>query len=306
MPKFFCSGRYQKPPTCTYESETRWLGRCPECGRLLAPLVRPSADDAAAGTTLADLVKAAKPIRRVSTGSPEFDRVLGGGFVRGSVALLTGGEGAGKSTLLMQTIKHICEKVRRPAVYASGEQKNESLAYIAQRVGAGSEYVIPVGGQDDMDKIDAVVKEKNPICLVIDSMQRVAFKDIDADFGSARQLSAIASYCNSIIIKSDIVIVLVGHRNSNDEAAGPRSIRHDVDVVLDLDEADPLDFLDDGEGEGEDRSEQKAEAAKGLRVLGCRKNRYGPEKVEALLEMMEDGSGLKTPSRQKSRRLHLV
>ena len=154
----------------------RWLGRCAECGEygsLVEEIERPDAPERAAGrsaspVTLSQLASAREE-ERFSTGIAEFDRVLGGGLVKGSLVLLGGEPGIGKSTLLLQVAEALGMRGLR-VLYVSGEESPQQIALRARRIGASAESLLLLS-EVDIDAVESTVSSSAPDLLVIDSIQ---------------------------------------------------------------------------------------------------------------------------------------
>lgn len=245
----------------------KWMGFCPQCG-VSDPLVedktRPAASVTPARTVT--LTEAAEgPAEREPTGWPEVDRVLGGGFVPGSVLLLGGEPGVGKSTLLLQTAGAVAQR-GLAVVIASAEESAQQVAIRARRLGIGDEMISLVA-DDDVDAIVALVERERPRLLIVDSIQAVSVPEIPSTAGGLAQVRESASRLVRLAKTTGTAVVLVGHVTKDGGLAGPKLLEHMVDVVLYL-EGDP------------DR---------GFRVLRSIKNRYGATHVSGMFDMRSDG-----------------
>jgi DNA repair protein RadA/Sms len=250
----------------------KWQGRCPACAawnslsedivRLTAR--RPAALAAAAATTPMETVMAA-PARVQATGSFEFDRVLGGGIVPGSVVLLGGDPGIGKSTIALQ-VSHSCGDEVSPALYCTGEESLEQLALRARRLGCTGARVRLLA-ESDVDTVIATIEAERPSLVVIDSVQTLRDGGTPGPPGSVSQVRAAVLRMSDVAKSTGVPVLLVGHVTKEGAIAGPRTLEHMVDVVLYL----------EGERLGE------------LRMLRGIKNRFGATGEVGLLSMEADG-----------------
>ena len=311
MAQFQCGRKWkdrfgrERAHGCLFKRDEPWEEACPECGGWYVCVPVGRIGDASA--SLAALVAKTSEAKRLATGIAEVDRVLNGGLVRGSSLYITGEAGAGKTTLLMSVANYVAEKTERHVIYASGEQSDGAIGLVAKRVSATSERVIPMGGVENVNQILDVAEDQKAILVVVDSVQTAFVEDCEAKVGSTEQVKAVANFVTSYATQKDVVIVLIGHRTADGRDAGPENMRHLVDVLTRIDKAGLGDLppIDEKDHDGVD-PEEELKMLKGLRVFSCSKNRFGPEDVEAFLEMAEDGSGLRTPSKRRSKYLKLV
>jgi DNA repair protein RadA/Sms len=246
----------------------KWLGRCPACGgwnsfeqvpertraRESAPAVQPVPLSAA---ELADAP-------RTSTGIPGLDRVLGGGLVAGSVLLLAGEPGVGKSTLLLQVAALVSE--RGPVLYVSAEESGRQVALRAHRLGCVKERVLLLA-EPVVESVVATAAALKPELVIADSVQTMLSERVPAVPGSVTQVREVASQLLELAKRGGPPVVLVGHVTKDGMVAGPKSLEHLVDVVL--------------------------EFAGGVthphRTLRATKNRFGPAMELALFAMGDAG-----------------
>ena len=234
----------QKTIYCCTEcgNETaNWAGKCPSCGawNTLAE-VKLSADRRSRSTGYYRSDSADIKLKRISqldteselrfmTGISEFDRVLGGGAVEGSLILVGGAPGIGKSTLLLQMCGSL-EKTKK-LLYVTGEESERQLKLRATRLGidGGETYVL---AETDMDKIIAAIDKAEPDIVVIDSIQTVS----DAQVGSAPGSLSQIKECTMRIMRTakdkGLTVFVVGHINKEGSIAGPKVLEHMVDCVL--------------------------------------------------------------------------
>lgn len=219
----------------------RWGGQCTSCGewnviKEIRLGVESSRNTRVAGyagdrsevrlLSDVDLTQA----KRISTGLVEFDRVLGGGIVRGSVVLIGGTPGAGKSTILLQAIANAAQ-CGLSVLYVSGEESLQQIAERAQRLGLNA-HSIKMLAETSVQRIcDCVDIEKSEI-LIIDSIQVMHTVDSDTAPGSVSQVRESASYLTQYAKKNNISIFMVGHVTKDQSLAGPMTLSHIVDVQV--------------------------------------------------------------------------
>jgi DNA repair protein RadA/Sms len=216
------------------------VGRCPECGEwnsLVEEVVTPSR---AAGPALgasggenAPLPIAAVPMEtwsRASSGIGEFDRVLGGGIVPGSLVLIGGDPGIGKSTLLMQASARLGRTAGR-TLYVTGEESAQQVKMRAERLDALADdlYLLP---ETDIQAIEAHAQQLKPRYLVIDSIQTVHDPEIGSAPGTVSQVRSCCARLMRLAKSSHVTVFIVGHVTKEGTIAGPRVLEHMVDVVL--------------------------------------------------------------------------
>ena len=261
---------------CGYQSSS-WLGRCPECGKwntFVEEVVKAESTKRKTGSAIAK----STPVRiqevtysetkRIPTHCTEFDRVLGGGIVPGSLLLLGGEPGIGKSTLLLQTALAIND---RKLLYVSGEESEQQIRMRADRIGIASEscYVVSeTVTQRIFEHIDAV----QPDLLIVDSIQTVTTEDVDSPAGSVSQIRQCTTEFQHYAKTTGVPVLLIGHITKDGTLAGPKVMEHIVDAVLQF--------------EG-DRNY-------GFRILRALKNRFGSTAEIGIFEMR--GSGLREVS----------
>lgn len=191
----------------------------------------------AAGDVVALNDLADHPLGRLPTGSPELDRVLGGGLVPGSLILLGGDPGIGKSTLALQTA-HQVAAVGAPVLYVSGEESAAQVAVRLRRVSPGGTKVDFIA-ETSLETVLATIQKRKPAVVVIDSVQTMSAAGVEGEPGSVQQVRAIAAILLQAAKKYDVACLLVGHVTKEGVMAGPRALEHLVDAVIYL-EGDPL------------------------------------------------------------------
>jgi DNA repair protein RadA/Sms len=254
----------------------RWQGKCDACGEWntiseeTATPTMPTAGRAprkGRKFVLEPLAGAAQDAPRLASGLAEFDRVTGGGLVRGSVILLGGDPGIGKSTLLIQVAAALARN-RHRAVYISGEEAVAQVRLRAERLGlAGAK--VELAAETSVEDIVATISEgTTPRLVIIDSIQTMWTDMVDSSPGTVTQVRASAQNLIRFAKRSGAAIILVGHVTKDGQIAGPRVVEHMVDAVLSF------------EGEGSHQ----------FRILRAAKNRFGPTDEIGVFEMT--GSGL--------------
>jgi DNA repair protein RadA/Sms len=255
-------------------AETKWAGRCNQCGEwnslveeIAAP--PPSARGLAAPRdsrpVFLDEVEAEAPGSRLTCGIGELDRVLGNGLVAGSLVLFGGEPGIGKSTLLCQMASGLAERAGN-VLYVSGEESVAQAALRARRVGTGSRGVAFLA-ETHLERILAEAEAMRPAMLAIDSIQTVHTDQIQSIPGSVGQVRECAGRLLVFAKSSGIPTVLVGHVTKEGSLAGPKTLEHVVDTVLQF------------EGEG----------ASPYRILRALKNRFGSTQELGVFEMRSSG-----------------
>jgi DNA repair protein RadA/Sms len=224
---------------------------------------------------LADVLESAMPIPlsdvlettfvRDSTGLPPLDYVLGGGLVVASVVLLASPPGIGKTSASLQMLNGLGHR----CLYVTGEETREQVAATARRVGAASKKIY-VLVERDLSKIFAHARAISAQTIVIDSIQKMVCEDLDSRAGTTAQLKECTARLVQYAKTTGTALWLIGHVTSDGTIAGPKTIEHDVDVVLELEAGAGM--------EGNERL---------LRCVG--KNRFGPTNVVGRFELTATG-----------------
>lgn len=226
--QYFCN-------ECGYES-AKWLGRCPGCmawNSFTEEVVarkprRESNAETARVVNIADV--SAHDDLRIISGIAEFDKVLGGGIVSGSLLLLGGDPGIGKSTLAMQ-VAMCLSKQNVTVLYVSGEESAQQIKLRAQRLGdCGGKLLLFTG--TDIDEILLVATQHKPQLLIIDSIQTMFDQSITSAPGSVSQVRECAGRLLRFAKEQNVAVVIVGHITKDGQIAGPKILEHMVDVVL--------------------------------------------------------------------------
>jgi DNA repair protein RadA/Sms len=214
----------------------KWQGQCPHCSAWNT-LVETIAEKATAryqGLTAASQVQTMDEVRGVEeprreTGIAELDRVLGGGLVRGGVALLGGDPGIGKSTLLLQALSRLSNSCT--ALYVSGEESAQQVALRSRRLGLESS-TLKVLAEIQLEKVLAALLAQAPDVAVIDSIQTVYSEALQSAPGSVAQVRECAAQLTRFAKTSGTSLMFVGHVTKEGAIAGPRVLEHMVDSVL--------------------------------------------------------------------------
>ena len=268
-------------------SFAKWAGRCENCGEwntLLEQVLQPESEikgalarGAVSGKNLEavsiDTIEPSDAGSRLSTGFPDFDNVLGGGILLGSVSLLAGQPGIGKSTILMQTCARVSATGHR-VLYISGEESAGQVKMRAVRLGASSDrlhFASSASGND----IAKTIEEGGYDLVIVDSIQTLSLAEISAAPGTVSQVSN----CGNLIIRaakaSNTAVIIVGHVTKDGTLAGPKVLEHLVDVVLNF----------EGDRYG------------GFKTVRAVKNRFGSTTEVAIFEMADKGlTEVKNPS----------
>lgn len=208
-------------------------------------------------------------IQRTKTGITEFDRVLGGGIVPGSLTLIGGEPGIGKSTLVMQVSGSIAN-----TLYVSGEESGGQVKMRLTRLGIKDDG-IKFSPNTEIERICSALEKIKPTLAIIDSIQTISSMEIDNDTGSISQIRAVTVKLLETAKKLNIPIFIIGHITKDGQVAGPKTLEHLVDTVAYL--------------EGDEKSD--------LRILRTKKNRFGPTSEIGVFEMKEEGlQEVKNPS----------
>ena len=263
---FFCK-------ECGYES-SKWQGQCPACKswnsfteeRIVTGNKKSSKSvirhNEAKPVTITEI--SGEKDKRFVTGIGEFDRVLGGGIVPGSLILVGGDPGIGKSTLLLQVCRLLSEK--EDVLYISGEESLSQIKLRADRIGKFNDS-FKLLCETDLSLIEEVLKKEKPALCVIDSIQTMADPSLDGVPGSVSQVRESTVTLMRLAKEENISILIIGHVTKEGMVAGPRVLEHMVDTVLYF-EGDKQDIY---------------------RMLRGVKNRFGSTNEVGVFEMCEEG-----------------
>jgi DNA repair protein RadA/Sms len=212
----------------------KWQGQCPQCAHWNTleqrSIVRRAAAAATAGTPAAAVTElAAVDLPRLQTGMAELDRVLGGGFIPGSVTLLGGEPGIGKSTLLLQLANHAAAIT--PTLYLSAEESAAQIGVRARRLGVPAAN-LRVVSDTDLESAMARAREERIRLLIVDSIQTVQLLSLGTAAGAITQLRECTAQLVRFAKAEEVSVVIVGHVTKDGAIAGPRVLEHLVDTVL--------------------------------------------------------------------------
>ena len=252
---------------------SKWMGKCPACGEWNTMVEREVVTGKKAPVSVPGAGAKPMPLKDVSTaqedrislGSAEVDRLLGGGMVKGSLVLMGGEPGIGKSTLSLQL------PLGRPdlkTLYVTGEESVKQVKMRADRLGGDASNCL-IYSETDMAEILKQAQEVAPDLMIVDSVQTMYCQTVDSTAGSVSQIKEVAAQLLRFAKGSGIPVILIGHITKEGTIAGPKILEHIVDVVLQF--------------EGENRG--------AYRVLRSIKNRFGSTSELAVFEMT--GSGLR-------------
>lgn len=257
--------------SCGYVS-ARWTGKCPNCNEwntfveeapIPLKVVRKSGGVASKLDAVPfDQVDSIEDVRFL-TGLAEFDRVLGGGIVAGSVILLGGDPGIGKSTLMMQVALHLKEKV---ILYVTGEESPKQVKLRAQRLGKPTDAV-QLLAETNLETIADVIDRSTPDLVIVDSIQTLYNPNLESAPGSVGQVRESTALLTRIAKTKQVPMILIGHVTKEGSIAGPRVIEHMVDAVLQF----------------------EGERHYSYRILRGIKNRFGSTNEIGIFEMHDTG-----------------
>lgn len=257
---------------CGYKS-AKYLGRCPNCGEW-SSFVEEVEIQEVKNQRVSMTGERSKPLKldevelfdtpRIETDLDEFNRVLGGGVVPGSLVLIGGDPGIGKSTLLLQVSTQLASRGR--VLYVSGEESAQQIKLRAERLG-DIDRDFYLYAETNMQSIRAEVERLKPNFLIIDSIQTIMTPEIQSTQGSVSQVREVTGELMQIAKTNDIATFIVGHVTKEGQLAGPRMLEHMVDTVLYF--------------EGERNNT--------FRILRAVKNRFGSTNEIGIFEMQGHG-----------------
>jgi DNA repair protein RadA/Sms len=260
--------------SCGYQVP-KWMGRCPGCQDWNTFVEERAVEEKsperdllgfeaeAIPTPITQIVSEGKD--RFQIGIGEFDRVLGGGIVSGSVILVGGNPGIGKSTLLLQMMSRLASKERK-VLYVSGEESLQQTKMRADRLGVSSDHFFVVS-ETSLEKILQDIQTLGPSTVVVDSIQTIYSSDLPSPPGSISQVREASSRLLYLAKHLSIPIFLVGHVTKEGFIAGPKVLEHMVDTVLYI----------------------EGEANHSFRILRAAKNRFGSTNEIGVFEMKDSG-----------------
>jgi len=259
---------------CGYET-ARYMGKCPECGSwesfteetIVKNSTQASAQniiDNAQPPVLIKDITIDKEIR-VSTNISEFDRVLGGGLVQGSIVLLAGDPGIGKSTLLLQTGGEL-SKQNKKVLYISAEESASQVKLRSERLKTNSDNLY-IYAQTDFDCIKKQILEQHPEVVIVDSIQAIYSNNVQSSAGSVSQIRECCNELMHIAKSENITMIVIGHVTKEGNIAGPKVLEHMVDTVIQF----------------------EGDKYKSYRILRAVKNRFGNTSEVGIFEMVSGG-----------------
>ena len=259
---------------CGYQTP-KWMGKCPDCGTWDSIVEERAAAGPFRNAARIPIPQQTAPVpidtidlekeNRLLTGIREFDRVLGGGLVHGTLVLVGGDPGIGKSTLMLQALYGLANQGHR-VLYVSGEESNQQIRLRSQRLGTVSSKLMVVS-EVEIDAILAMIPSVQPRVVVIDSIQTMYNGELTSAPGSVSQVRESTVRLMLVAKKTGIPIFLVGHVTKEGAIAGPKLLEHMVDTVLYF--------------EG-DRNHI-------FRILRAVKNRFGSTNEIGVFEMKDQG-----------------
>lgn len=267
--KYICSN-------CSFESLT-WLGKCPHCNEwnsFSEEFVETKNNKKKKKLNVDNIYRLSEVGEhediRITTGLAEFDRVLGGGLIIGSVVLIGGDPGIGKSTLVMQAASSTNGKI----LYVTGEESVMQINLRAKRLKVNEENIFLIS-ERDLDIVTAAIDKVKPDVVIIDSIQTMLKPEFENPPGTVTQIRECTNYLMHLAKTLNFSVILIGHVTKEGFLAGPKVLEHIVDTVLQF--------------EGEKNYS--------YRILRAQKNRFGNTNEIGIFEMHEDGlTEVKNPS----------
>lgn len=265
--------------SCGYDSP-KWIGRCPSCGEWNTFVeVKLGKDSQQSVRQLSSRQNTSSPIHisridtnevpRINMHDAEFNRVLGGGLVPGSLTLLGGEPGIGKSTLILQTVLHL---TNLKTLYVSGEESAQQIKLRADRIMPTTPQNDATGGlhilcEVMIENVFDHIKTLAPDLIIIDSIQTMATENVESSPGSVSQIRECTAMLLKFAKESGIPVIIIGHINKEGSIAGPKILEHMVDTVLQF--------------EGDQHYM--------YRIVRAIKNRFGSTAELGIYEMLSDG-----------------
>ena len=258
---------------CGYET-ARYIGKCPECGKwetFTEELIQDKTGNKDTKAILDTLPPT--PINeitvgeeiRISTNISEFDRVLGGGLVQGSLVLIAGDPGIGKSTILLQTSGELCNKNKK-VLYVSAEESASQIKLRADRLNISNNSLL-IYPQTNLDSIKHQIITERPDVVIVDSIQAIYCTDIQSSAGSVSQIRECCNMLMQVAKQENITILVIGHVTKEGNIAGPKVLEHMVDAVIQF----------------------EGDKYKSYRILRATKNRFGNTSEVGIFEMGAKG-----------------
>lgn len=262
---FFCK-------ECGYES-AKWQGQCPGCrswNTFVEEKIKVQTKSGVsvkkdAVSPMSILNVKSEDEQRLQTGMQEFDRVLGGGIVKGSLVLVGGDPGIGKSTILLQMCRNLVHRGEE-VLYVSGEESLTQIKMRAQRIGTFERDMMLLC-DNDMDNVAAVIQKGKSKVVIIDSIQTMVVDEVGTAPGTVTQVREVTARLMQLAKEMGIAIFIVGHVTKEGNVAGPRTLEHMVDCVLYF----------------------EGDCNNGFRILRGVKNRFGSTNEIGVFMMTETG-----------------
>ena len=258
---------------CGYDT-VKWMGQCPNCGEWNTLSEFSVSENKRNNFGDEKSIRKNKPMAiadidvnaeiRIKSGIEEFDRVLGGGIVKGSLTLISGEPGIGKSTLLLQACQKLADE--NSVLYISGEESPAQIKIRAERTGVTSDN-IKILAETNLEDIVLTAKEENPSFIIIDSVQTIYDPKLPSAPGSVTQVRECTMALMQLAKQNEISVFLVGHVNKDGNIAGPKIMEHMVDTVLYFEGEKHISY----------------------RLLRAAKNRFGSTNEIGLFEMTAEG-----------------
>lgn len=258
---------------CGYET-AGYLGKCPECSTW-GSLIEEIQQNSIQTPSSIDFLNTQKPFLlneielsneiRMSTNICEFDRVLGGGLVQGSLVLIAGDPGIGKSTILLQTSGLLC-KNNKKVLYISAEESSNQIKLRADRlaIDAKTLYIYP---QTNLELIKKEIENIKPDVVVVDSIQAIYTQNMSSSAGSVSQIRECCNFLMQMAKNENITVIVIGHVTKEGNIAGPKVLEHMVDTVIYF----------------------EGDKYKSYRLLRATKNRFGNTSEVGIFEMGANG-----------------
>ncbi len=253
----------------------KWQGRCPECGGwgTLQEESKTKEDKSKTTGKISELTSLnkieGKSIQRIKTNIQEFDRVLGGGIVPGSLTLIGGEPGIGKSTLVLQISGLV-----KNTLYVSGEESAQQIKLRLDRLKISGDDIL-FSADIEVENISRTIEEVRPGLVIVDSIQTIRSQEIESETGSISQIRATTVKLLEVAKKNNVPVFIIGHITKDGQVAGPKTLEHLVDTVTYLEGDEAQDF----------------------RILKTKKNRFGPTSEIGVFEMEPQGlKEIKNPS----------
>ncbi len=251
----------------------KWEGKCYQCGEwnTIVEIVSDQSQSPIRKRNKASQVMMLNQIGssktpRITTGSKELDRVLGGGIVNGASVLIGGEPGIGKSTLLLELADRVCRDPNNTVLYVTGEESLEQIKLRAERLDVKTDSIL-IASETNLHSVLNTIEEVEPNVLIIDSIQTIYDEELKSPMGSFSQLRQTVASLVELAKSKDISSFLIGHVTKDGAIAGPKLIEHMVDAVIYFEGDDNINY----------------------RILRTLKNRFGPSNEIGIFEMSSAG-----------------